>query len=66
MFYADVAQSVERGPSKSNVARSNRVIRFFLLSLCLITPIAMQLQNKTASLSFISLCTLKILGRASK
>ncbi len=27
---ADVAQSVERGPSKSNVARSNRVIRFFL------------------------------------
>lgn len=24
---ADVAQSVERGPSKSNVARSNRVIR---------------------------------------
>jgi hypothetical protein len=25
---ADVAQSVERGLSKSNVARSNRVIRY--------------------------------------
>ena len=30
--YADVAQSVERGPSKSNVARSNRVIRLTLIS----------------------------------
>ena len=30
-FLADVAQLVERGPSKSNVARSSRVIRFYIL-----------------------------------
>ena len=34
---ADVAQLVERGPSKSNVARSNRVIRLILFTLSMST-----------------------------